>query len=629
MATYKEARPEYRKCDKTVRGQIEAWWSDACWQRQSFQDDWRDLSDYVLPRTDPLLHQEYGQGEGYGEGYGRASPGYSQSGTRTDQRGPRNTKRVEGTAQRAIQTTASGLSNGTTPPNDKWFSLVPPNDFKNPGKDVSQWISDSEDLLYDAFRESGLYEHLPNMYRELCLFGTSALGMFEDEETAFRFEPYEIGSYWLQQDAKGKINGFYRIFPMTIDQIVDEYCMKGSKVDPEQFDMLSQQAKDAWKKRDQSFDFEMMECIIPADDREYDDGGTLKHGRMPFVHVIYERSGEDVKDDKESGPRILFKGGFDKFPILTPRWFLNPKFPWGNSPGMNALDDIIQLQEMTSVKGYALQKMVDPPVVASPNMKGEALRLTPGAANFDPSIGDPSAGVRPVYQFDPRLDHFTADIEQLKEAVSSALYETLFLIMTKIDRSNVTATEVDARQQEKLTQLEEVLTRLDADFLKPLIYGSFGMMLEGGFFPEVPEELDGLDLKVKYLSMIAKIQRHQSLAKIRESVEFVISVAERQAALGVKDTAIDMLDADASIERYARDMGTPPEVLLSQVQVRVMRSKRDEADAAAARMDEQMMQIAAAKELAQIPTGPRPGENMAADIASAGAGVPVPAPAER
>jgi hypothetical protein len=55
--------------------------------------------------------------------------------------------------------------------------------------------------------------------------------------------------------------------------------------------------------------------------------------------------------------------------------------------------------------------------------------------------------------------------------------------------------------------LGPVLERLHNELLDPLVDITFTRMLQGGIIPPAPEELQGMDLNVEFVSMLAQAQR--------------------------------------------------------------------------------------------------------------------------
>lgn len=107
-----------------------------------------------------------------------------------------------------------------------------------------------------------------------------------------------------------------------------------------------------------------------------------------------------------------------------------------------------------------------------------------------------------------RIDHLDAKMSKIEYRISRAFYEDLFLMIQNMkDRSQITAREIDERHEEKLLALGPVLERLNSDLLDQLIEITFAIMVKQNLIPPAPEELQGVPLKIEYVSVMAQAQK--------------------------------------------------------------------------------------------------------------------------
>ncbi|MBI3196138.1 MAG: hypothetical protein HYZ40_01265, partial [Rhodospirillales bacterium] len=210
----------------------------------------------------------------------------------------------------------------------------------------------------------------------------------------------------------------------------------------------------------------------------------------------FERSG--------AGDAVLDVGGFEEFPALCPRWHLIGNDVYGRSPGMDALPDAKSLQLMQHRFAGALEKMVNPPLVAPPSLRGDQANARARGITY---VADPTGvAFRSAYQVNVPLDQLTAAIRDRQQAVRAAFYADLFLMATQLDDVR-SATEIAERRDEKLVMLGPVLERLHDDLLEPLIGRVFQIMARAGEIPPPPSPaLDGLRLQPEYVSPMTVMQ---------------------------------------------------------------------------------------------------------------------------
>ena len=258
-------------------------------------------------------------------------------------------------------------------------------------------------------------------------------------------------------------------------------------------DAVSAQVRERYDRGEWDREVEVVHAIEPNEGREV---GMLDNRNMPFRSVWFEKSG--------AGDAVLSVGGFEEFPALCPRWHLIGNDVWGRSPGMDALPDAKSLQLMQLSFAQALEKMINPPMVASLSLRGSTASGLPAAITY---VADTQgAGFKPAYQINPPLDQMSAAIERRQQAVRAAFYADLFLMATQLDDVR-SATEIAERRDEKLVMLGPVLERLHDELLEPLIGRAFQIMARAGEISPPPSPmLDGLRLQPEYVSPMAAMQ---------------------------------------------------------------------------------------------------------------------------
>jgi hypothetical protein len=184
------------------------------------------------------------------------------------------------------------------------------------------------------------------------------------------------------------------------------------------------------------------------------------------------------------------------------------------------------------------------------------------------------------------LNHLLADIQDVRGRINQAFYTDLFLMLASAPTNNMTATEVAERHEEKLLMLGPVLERLHNELLDPLIERTFGRMIETGLVPPPPEELQGVDLNVEYVSMLAQAQRAVATNGIDRFVGNLGAVAQ------FKPDVLDKFDSDKWADAYSDMLGIDPELIVPNDRVAMIRAQRAQA-AQAAQQQAQVAQAAA------------------------------------
>lgn len=159
--------------------------------------------------------------------------------------------------------------------------------------------------------------------------------------------------------------------------------------------------------------------------------------------------------------------------------------------------------------------------------------------------------------------------EQRRDAIRQAFFVDQLLLG---QGSNMTATEVLQRNEEKMRLLGPVLGRLQAELLQPMISRSFALLLRGGFLPAPPEELQGMDIDIEYVSPLAKAQKLTDLQSMLRGFEVMLQMSQVAPVM-------DYLDSDKLVEYIVETTGMPARVIRGKAEVDQMRRAKAQATA--------------------------------------------------
>jgi len=439
-------------------------------------------------------------------------------------------------ARRCVRTGGAGMTSGLTSPARPWFKLGVDDPKLMENESVQEWLNDTEQRMRNVFSRSNIYGALTQAYEELFSFATAAIAILEDYDTAIRAYTFTAGEYVLGVGPDGRVNAFGRRYWMQIGALVKEFGLESCS-------KAVQQAH----KEGKVDDWVKVNHLIEINDTRLPDKSDF--GNMKFRSVQWEE-GSPATD-------ILRISGFEDFPILGPRWALaNSTDIYGKGPGWDGLGDCKMLQKLQRKKLLGLDKQLDPPTQQDGTVTGEVDTL-PGARNKS-SATTPNAGVRPVYQISVNLQDVEFCINETKRSLDATFYTDLFLMLTQSDRRQITAEEIAKKYEEKLWMLGPVLEALEGELLDPLIDRTFSIMLRLGLIADPPPELQGQELKVEYISILAQAQKAVGTAAIEKLFTFAGGLA------AINPDAVNKLEFDEAIEAYANMLGISPKIVRSK-----------------------------------------------------------------
>lgn len=542
----------------TKRQKLEVLEAELRLERISFRNYWRDLSDFILPRRSRFFTSDVNKGD------------------------RRNLNIIDGTASMASRTLSSGLMTGVTSPARPWFKLNTSDGELNQSPAVRTYLSKVEELMRGAFLKSNLYNVLPTVYGDLGTFGTGCIFMESDPKETFSFTCFPIGSYAVATDSKGRVNVFFREFQMTVRQIIDRFGRTNPE-DPSYIDwsVMTQAIKDHYEKSQYEVRVDISHFILPNEDYNM---GKADSKYKKFKSVYYEQgvSANNPSHVSQMGTsdKFLSEKGYDFFPVMSPRWEVAGEDVYGtNSPGMIALGDVKQLQLGEKRIAGAIDQKVRPSMVGPTGLKNAKASILPGDITYlDEREGQ--KGFRRLFEIDFDVRELEGKQEQIRQRISRAFYEDLFLMLANTNRKQITAREIDERHEEKLLALGPVLERINQDLLDPLIENSFRMMDEAGLLPEVPEELADQDYEVEYISIMAQAQKLAGIGNIERLVGFTGQVAQFDPSV------VQKLKLEDIIEKYGELAGVDPTLLTPKEEMEALKQAQAQAQA----QEQQMMQ---------------------------------------
>jgi hypothetical protein len=512
------------------RDQLATRWSQLKTERATWWSHWKELSTFLQPYMGRFFVQDRNKGQR------RANSIYDNTGLR------------------CVQILGAGMMGGMTSPARPWFRLTTPDKDLAKQAPVKQWLSDTTQLMLDIFAKSNTYRALHSGYKELGVFGTQAKVVLADFKTVIHHQQLTCGEYAVATNYRGEVDTLYREFEKTVYELVAEFG----------YENCSQLVKNLYTRGSLDTWVPMLHAIEPRTAR---DPSKRDAKNMPWRSVYWEQAADKGQYLRDSG--------FKRFPALVSRWDVSGGDIYGNSPGMESLGDVKQLQHQQLRKGQAIDFLTKPPLQAPTSIKNRELQMLPGGVTYVDTVGAQNA-IQTMFDVRLDLNHLLADIQDVRERVRSAFYADLFLMLDNDTNPRMTATEVAERHEEKLMMLGPTVERLHNEELMPLIEVTFAHMLEAGIVPPPPPEMHGQQLNVDFVSMLAQAQRAVATNSVDRFVGNLGAIAQ------MKPDVLDKFDEDEWAEQYADMLGIDPSLIVANDKVALIRKARAQAQQQAA-----------------------------------------------
>ncbi|MEM7839919.1 phage tail protein [Morganella morganii] len=519
--------------------------------RLSFEPHWRELSDFTRPRSTRFTASEVNLGD------------------------RRNSKIIDPAAVTAARTLSSGMMSGITSPARPWFRLATPDrDLMDYGP-VKLWLETVEQRMNEVFNRSNLYQSLPLMYGDLGTFATGAMAVVADPQRVIRTVPFPTGSFYIANGADLSVDTSFREFSMTVRQVVNEFGIEA----------VSDTVKSQWNSSQYGQWVNVVHAVYPNLDRQT---GKLEAKHKAYKSVYYEANSTDDK--------LLRESGYDEFPIMAPRWEVNGEDVYGSScPGMVALGSVKALQLLQRRKAQMIDKITNPPLQAPASIKSQRISTIPGGINYLP-MADVNNQIKPLFQIPANgTNGLLEDIQDTRQIIDHAYFVDLFRMMQTVNTRSMPVEAVAEMREEKLLMLGPVLQRLDSELLDKLINRTFSVMADNNLLPVPPDEMQGMQLKVEYISVMAQAQKAIGVSSIERFIGFTSGIGQ------FKPDALDKINVDETIDAYAASIGVPPSVVATNEQVAQIRENRAQQQAMAQQMQMAQAAVGGAQALGNTP----------------------------
>jgi hypothetical protein len=546
--------------DRTPRERLQQRWSSLKNERSTWDHHWREISDYLLPRSGRFFTKKVNDG------------------------GKRHNNIYDNTATRSLRVLSAGMMAGMTSPARPWFRLATADLDMMKSDNVKLWLNTVTRQMLNVFARSNTYRALHTVYEELGAFGTASNLILPDFNNVIHNHPLTIGEYALATNAKGEVDTIYREFEMTVSQVVEEFGYKN----------CSQNTRHMYDRGNYDYWITIIHTIEPRRER---DMYKRDPKNMPFKSCYFEQAGDKYD--------MLRESGFEMFPAVAPRWSVTGGDIYGLAPAMEALGDIKQLQHEQLRKAQGIDYQTKPPLQVPTALKNQGVNSLPGGVTYVDATAQNNA-IRSAFEVRLDLNHLLQDINDVRERIRGSFYADLFLMLANNDLGRMTATEVAERHEEKLLMLGPVLERLHNELLDPMIAMTFTRMVKAGVVPPPPPEMEGMDINVEFVSMLAQAQRAIGTNSVDRFVGNLGAIA------GMKPEVLDKFDADKWADHYSDMLGIDPELITPDDQVIFIRQQRAQAAQAQAQQEALMRGADAMGKLGRVNTDPN-NPNMATD----------------
>ena len=504
-------------------------------KKQQFLPIWQEVADLVLPMRGGFYNID---------DYGSVMP-YDT-----------HPEKYDDTATNALIKAASAFFSYTANPATQWFgfSLISSTNNKNKQYSVNQLLKRREVRQYLDEAAATVARYINGnaqagwhaVAQEVIAFSASGLFIIEDPSDAvINIQPIALKDLSILNNVNGGVGEVYRTLPMTNEQVLQEFGVKGCV--PKE--IVEAALKDPLKERI------IIHAVFPRIIRDI----TLPDNKnMPYASVWVDRQSKS----------ILYESGFEEMPYAIARINVPAGYIYGFSPAMNVRHTVKSLNKLVKQKLSAGDLALNPAMNVPMDTYLNPLSLKPAALNYH----EPDAQFRaePMHT----IGNFQINTETIKDARDQVRQGLLIDLIEQNNKDNTYQA-----MQEQLLQLKLMSPwqgGIEKDCLKPLVMRVFAILdRRGGILPDMPAILQdaikqgSVKLHIVYESPLAKAQQHFKVS----AIERVLAFAGQAAQFG----GLEAVNIDETVRLYSELLGAPQGMLYSPEELETKKAQQEAA----------------------------------------------------
>ena len=517
-------------------------------RRSQFEQHWDDLARVLLPRRQGFMSK-------LGEGDQRVDSIY------------------DGTPMQGARSLANTVGAMIRPEGQDLTVIRTENDQLSQIGEVQDWLGRATENLNEAIRDprARFRQATGEVDLDLVVLGTGILylGLGTDQDHLL-FQSVHLKDGFPLFNDEGNPVGLYRTKKMYLWQAEMMFGLEN----------LSRESKERIVNKKQD---EKIELLYSVQKRKKAKPDPIFAKDMPYEELWMEVQAKHVIREK----------GFHEFPFVIPRWDTSSGEDYGRSPGMIALPDANTLQAMGETILVAGQRVADPPLMAPNDGAFSEVNTFPGGMSYYDVETASQVGGNPFFPLISGANlPVTRDMQtDIRNQVAAAFFKNILNLPQS--GPQMTATEVIQRKDEFIREVGPVFGRFETDYNHPIAERAFKIMLRNDNFGEIPEMLQGQNVKFEFDLPVNKIKKQVEAASATQWAMEVMQMAQ------VAPEARHMVNVDALARFKADAMALPYDIVNTREEVQAKLQAEQEKMA----QQQQMMMLQQGAEIADKGAG--------------------------
>lgn len=448
-----------------------------------------------------------------------------------------NDKLFDPTATQALNRFVAAMSSTLTPRSSRWHSLSVSKEYKL-SNESKAYLEEVTDILFQVrySPSSNFAAQIDECYHSLGKFGTCAMFIDDIIGQGIKYKTIHLSQIFVSENSAGRIDTAFRRFKMSARAA---YEVWGDACPEKILTSL---------KTNPDLDFWFLHAVYPNTDYS---GLAYNDMRFNSCYICM-----DTKD-------ILQEGGYRVFPYAVSRFRTEPGEIYGRGPAIDVLPEIKTLNRARKAILNSVEKNVNPPILVTDDGAEHALNLQANAINY--GMIDENGRPKAIpFNNGARIDIAQPEIDAMRTVINDAFLVSLFQIL--VQEPQMTATEVQYRQQEKGELLAPTMGRQQSELLSQIIERELDILSMAKQLPPMPQELIDIGgiVNIHFDAPLNKIMRSNEAAAILQSLQTASGLAQFDPSV------IKMFDMQKVMRDLCDIWGVPQKVMFDDEQIQQM-----------------------------------------------------------
>lgn len=503
-------------------------------ERSNFENQWRSIIHYLMPSQRGYFNES------------NDSPGENK-----------NSKVYTSFPITTNQTLAAILHNALTNPLNSWARIQPNSEDLLKDRETRDFFERASEKLSILLNESNFHDEMEKNYQFYTSLGNMILSQTVKERKGrfdgFFFEAWHLAECVYSLDDHHKIDSFYRRFKMNHAQMIEKF---GTEAFSSEF-LRSAESRPYEKKN-------IIHAIFRRDaaDVNLNEFGLAPPASRPIHSVYFCPTFMD-------GEKVLAEQGFYELPVSICRFMVSPNENYGRGPGNTVISDVRALNKYHELTLIQQGRAASPPVLTTQRDLFNAPSIPAGSILFSRNISpDAFRELTPTVPTQ-MLEYY---FEEYKSAIKRAFFIDQLTLPSRDSTGEMTAYETQERKSQSQMILGPLTTRVNTEFLSPIVERSFNIALRAGVFGDMTAAMkshpDGKRIRVKFINEMTRSQQLNELNNLSSFFQEAANMAQADPLV------LDNIDFDSMTKEYAKTRGLDHIVLKSQKQVIELRKER-------------------------------------------------------